>query len=470
MISLRHILQQLRSTPPSVWVGVLLLTIWSRPAWGESGHAPDHATNAAPATSQFTLRTNQADPTFSVPPPSAATNTPLCNPIPALTGTNAPPPAMPAGFDAKIMTNLLERLEAARRLRLDRCGTEAAPILVELLGDKSPDSVKKAALLELAAAAQDENNLPRAQQIYGQYMSRWQDDQYVPEILLRQGHLFRKMGLNNLALAKFYAVMTSALVLKHDQLDYYSRLVIHSQTEIAETHYLLEKYTEAAEFFTRLLKQDSPLVKRPDAQYKLIRSYSSIGRYDDAVSQAQDFLSRYPKAPQQPEVRFHLALALKQVGRNNESLAQVLALLREQSAHVKTSPETWAYWQQRTGNLIANQLYREGDYTRALDIYLSLAQLDPSPGWQLPVNYQIGMTYERLWQPQKAIETYNHIVSREKELAATAPPGLKAVVEMARWRIGFVQWQNKAELANHSLHGTNTPSLAGVPTVLPQTP
>jgi len=130
-------------------------------------------------------------------------------------------------------------------------------------------------------------------------------------------------------------------------------------------------------------------------------------------------------------------------------------LLREQRLRARSHPEIWAYWQQRTGNLIANQFYREGDYLRALDIYSSLSKLDPSPQWQLPVWYQIGMTYERLWQPQKATEIYNRIVGRESELDTNAPPSLKSIVEMARWRIGFIQWQINAEYANHSLHDTN---------------
>jgi tetratricopeptide (TPR) repeat protein len=375
--------------------------------------------------------------------------------IPSLAGTN--PPALPAGFAPALVEKLKVHLETARHLRNAQRPAEATPLFIALLGDESPDFIKKSALLELAAAAQDQGELPRAQQIYSQYLNRWPDDPYIPEILLRQGHLFRQIGLNNLALAKFYAVMTSALVLKSDQLDYYVRLVTQAQIEVAETHYQLEKYPEAAEFLTRLLKQDSPLINKADAQFKLLRCLAGTGQYDEAVSQSQDFLTRYPGTPEQAEVRFHLALALKQIGRHNEALAQVLTLLREQSARARAEPATWAYWQQRTGNLIANQLYREGDFTRALDIYLSLAELDPSPAWQWPVWYQIGMTYEHLWQPQKAVEIYHRIVSREKELPAAASPGLKAVVEMARWRAGFVEWQHQAENFNHSFHGTNAP-------------
>jgi tetratricopeptide (TPR) repeat protein len=274
----------------------------------------------------------------------------------------------------------------------------------------------------------------------------------VPEILLRQGMLFRQMGLFNLAFTKFYGVMTSALVLKNDQLDYYVRLVLQAQTEIAETQYELGRYVEAAELFGRLLKQNNPAINRPQITYKLARCHTALGDYADTVSEAQDFLDRFPDAPEQPEIRFYLALALKQLGRNYESLQQVLWLLQEQRVRTQGRPELWAYWQQRAGNLIGNQLYQEGDYTKALGVYLHLAQLDPSVQWQVPVLYQIGMTYERLWQPAKATETYNTILAHEKNLGTNSPLDLKAVFDMARWRLGFIDWQGKAEAANRRLH------------------
>jgi tetratricopeptide (TPR) repeat protein len=227
--------------------------------------------------------------------------------------------------------------------------------------------------------------------------------------------------------------------------------VLQAQTEIAQTHYELGKYNEAAEFFSRLLKQDHPAINKPLLLFQLVRCQSAVGHYAEAVSSAQDFLMRYPDSPERPEVRFHLALSLKELSRNNESLQQVFTLLQEQREQTKNRPEVWAYWQQRTGNLIANQLYREGDYPKALDIYLSLAKLDASPAWQLPVNYQIGMTYERLWQPEKATEIYNGILQREKELSTNAPPHLKTVFEMARWRVNFIDWQVKAEAANRRI-------------------
>ena len=408
------------------------------------------------------------------------------NPMPVMAGNVSNPPlsmiaristnSLPAqvvaattGGSAFTQTNLqapmdplVQKLETARYLRKVRQTIDVEPLLVSLLGNDVPVEIQKSALLELAALAQDEDDLPRAQQIYAQFLNRWPEDIRIPEVLLREGRIFRQMGLHNMALTKFYAVMTAALTLKNDRLDYYEHLVVQAQTEIAETHFSLGKYADATEYYSRLFKQDNPEIDKQQILYKLIRCYSSTTNYDETVAGAQDYLAHYAGSPEEPEVRFALASALKGLGRDSESLQQVLTLLQEQSARAAGHPDAWAYWRQRAGNLIANQFYREGDYPRALDIYTSLSRLDASPQWQLPVWYQIGMTYEHLMQPQKAVEIYNQIVSRQTELDTNAPPSLASIADMARWRIGFIQWQTSAETVNHRLADTNAIITANV--------
>jgi tetratricopeptide (TPR) repeat protein len=422
------------------------------------------STNALPSTNAPLDNTSfTAQPSTNVPlvtPNIAAqsqTNTPLVttNLTAQLSTNSAPSPELtieiPLSTSNDQVRQLRSSLEDARRLRLMRQPATAEPILQNLLTDGNPELIQQSALLELALIAQDENNLVRAEQIYAQFVSRWSSDKRIPEIYLHQGQLFRQMGLNSLALAKFYSVMTAALALKNDQLDYYQKFVLDAQMEIAETHYQSGRFADAADFFARLLKQNSAALNRPEIQFRLIRSLQATGNHTETAAQAFDFLSRFPNSVNQPEVRFCLALALKELGRNAESLQQVLALLKEQKTQAKDHPEVWAYWQQRTGNEIANQLFREGDYPKALDIYLSLEQLDRSSAWQLPLKYQIGMTYERLLQPQMATQSYSNIVNRQVELGTNASPGLKAIVDMASWRINFIQWQSHAENINRTL-------------------
>jgi tetratricopeptide (TPR) repeat protein len=391
------------------------------------------------------------------------------HPAPAPAQAESPKPSVsPAGeFDALSSTNLITpqaqskkptaqdcqtQISAARLLRrnLDRAG--AARLLLNLLESELPDEFRRAALFEMALVAQEEKQYARAQQILAQYLKLYPQDPTVPEILLRQGLIFRQMGAHNTAIAKFYAVMNSALGLKLEQFDYYQKLVLLAQTEIADTYYVQGKFTEAADFFRRLLKQNAPELNRAQIHFKLIRCLSGLGRHTEVVTQCEAFFDRHSDAAESPELRFLCASSLKQLGRLNEARGHVLKLLESQLGAEQSDPSNWFYWQQRAGNDIANQLYLEGDYLNALELYNHLAALSADAAWQLPVWYQMGLIYERLLQPAKAIEKFDAILAREKEVAAAgASPSLKTVLDMARWRKEQIIWRGRAEVAVQAL-------------------
>jgi tetratricopeptide (TPR) repeat protein len=356
----------------------------------------------------------------------------------------------------KPLADFQTRLEMARHLRLARQFTEAAATCIGLVQSAAPEKVQRTALLELGQIALEQNNLPRAEQIYAQCLARWPKDPGVPELLLRQGIVCRKMGLPNQAIAKFYSVMTTALVLKTERLEFYKQLVQLAQNEVAQTQYEMGNYEEAAGSFDRLLKSDSPPVNCGTVQYQYVRCLAALGRPGEAVIQALDFLDRFPAAPERPEVRFLCALSLKQVHRDGEALGQVLDLLKEQRTNAPPDPQTLAYWQRRAGNELANRFYLEGDSLKALDIYLRLASLDTSAEWQLPVWYQIALVFERLQQPANAIDYLQKVASREKDVAPAGPASLQALIEMAKWRKNLLLWQTNAELVSLDLRRTVT--------------
>jgi tetratricopeptide (TPR) repeat protein len=191
---------------------------------------------------------------------------------------------------------------------------------------------------------------------------------------------------------------------------------------------------------------------RSNVIYKLVRCQASLGKYTQAVASANLYLDKYADSIDAPETRFLLADSLKKLGRNKEAIAQMDLLLQKQSAQSKIDPQQWLYWQQRAGNDIANQLYREGDFLSSLQVYQALAALNSSAEWQIPVWYQIGLVYENLKQGQKATELYNKILARQKEQAQKEPSAaLKAIAEMAAWRKQYLDWEGKARLANQQL-------------------
>lgn len=420
----------------------------------------DASSNAVAATP---LGSNLADTNiaqdFNPAISTAISNPPATNPAAAAASPETNSSAPPISAESAETNSASATLAMATYFTNTRQPEKAEPLLVGLLAGNMPEPIQKSALFELGTVAHNENDLPRAQSIYGQYLERWPADVKAPEIMLRQGEIFRQMGLNDLALGKFYSVMTSALSLKNDQLAYYQSLVLQTQVEIAETHYLAGQFADAADFYTRLMLNTDPSLNRSQIQYRLVRSLAIIGRNDQTVAQAKNFILEYPDADQTPEVRYYLAEALKALGQNAEALQQVLLCLREQKSKTQNNPQSWAYWQQRIGNEIANQLYREGDYIDSLLVYTDLAQLDSSPNWQIPVDYQMGITYEKLSQPQKAVDTYNAILARQTEVGTNATSALQAVFDMAHWRLNFIQWQTNAEAIDHSLIRSTMPPM-----------
>jgi tetratricopeptide (TPR) repeat protein len=397
-------------------------------------------------------------------------------PVEEAADTNSASPA--SQLDALLSTNLVHletrpkaapspkdyrhQIDTARQLRRNKDSASAARMLITLLEEELPAEFKKAALFELGLVAQDEKRLSRAQQILAQYIQLFPQDPTVPEVLLRQGLIYRQMGAYQMAITKFYSVMNTALGLKLEQFDYYKRLVLQAQTEIADTYYVQGKFAEAADFFGRILKQNALELNRPQVHFKYVRCLSNLGRHDDTVRQCETFFEKHPTASEVPELRFVAASALKQLGRSRDALAQVLKLLESQAGTERSNPENWVYWQQRAGNDIANQLYSEGDYLGALELYTHLAGLNKALEWQLPVWYQMGLIYERLNQQQKAVETYTSIAGREKELTGSADtPSLKTVIEMAKWRKDQIGWRGRAEVAVRELHLSPPPPSSG---------
>jgi tetratricopeptide (TPR) repeat protein len=344
-------------------------------------------------------------------------------------------------------------LRIARELRADGHFAAAANTYTNILSGLATPELQRIALLELGFVKHEHQQLAQAQQVLAQFIQKYPRDHALPEALLRQGLIYRQLGANELAITKFYAVMTAALSLKVDQFEVYQQLVRQAQTAIAETYFETGQYREAADFFLRLIRQE---VERPHLatlRFYLIRSLAPLGRHPETITQSQILLRDDPDFPDMAQVRFLLATALNAQGRALEAQQQILLLLQTQHHRAKDEPAAWHYWQRRAGNELANCLYLQGDYFNALTLYQRLAEFDSAPEWQLPLYYQIGLVLERLEQPDQATGFYERILDRQKDLpTTTTPPNLDALFEMALWRLNHLNWIHQARSELLSLH------------------
>ena len=342
-------------------------------------------------------------------------------------------------------------LESARGLRKAGELNRAESTLIRVLESAAAgEDLKRPALMELGLVMQAQKEYPKAQQLYSEYVRRYDKDPSVPEVLLRQAYLYREMGVPILAMTKFYAVISTCLNLKLEETDYYQRLVLRAQAEIAETHFLQGDYEDAADYLKRLLKLENVDLERANVIYKLVQCYSKLNKNDECLGTASLFLEKFPNHIDAPETRYIRVEVLKKMGRNKEAIAELETLLKSQQAAASADPQQWLYWQQKAGNTIANEFYKEGDLLSAVQIYNTLAEINSSPEWQLPAWYQIGIVYENLKFPEKALDLYTKIVAREKEVKEP-DDNLKAVLEMAAWRKRTIEWEAAARASNKRL-------------------
>ena len=325
----------------------------------------------------------------------------------------------------------------------------AESLLVGILENPdAPVETQRECLKHLAQFALDSRSLAKAQQIYSQLVSRYPLHSDTPSILYRQGVLYRKIGATELALSKFHAVMSTVVSLQVKDISTYRSLVLLAQTEIADT------FLSAGQF---------------DRDWKGV------------LAEGEQCIEKAALSTQIAEVRFLMAEAYKKLGMHQEAIQQTLELLNTEQERASKDPDNWAYWQKRTGNKLANELYEQGDYLNALLIYETLFKLPGNAEWHSQAQYQIGLIYERMFQPDRASAAYTEIISRSTNAApvpnnvaklsntnsttstngipSVRPPsamlenkvasqslaqpvssGLKLIREMAQWRLNNLRW------------------------------
>ena len=325
----------------------------------------------------------------------------------------------------------------------------------------------------------------------------------IPETHIRLGKVYRNLGAYRMALNKFYDSINATLTLpKSDAFELAERRKGRSlerrrdaesnraMYEIAETFMDSEDYDNAIKFFDRLRRledledTDRAVVrfKQGLAHYRRasenLRKQESLNRLspEEKVEKELDYdrtpradfakvketLKGYgtlfPQSPYVPESHYLLALTYEQLNQDEESIAELLLLLKEADFNpdlisdletgnsmrdrdmltINKMKAIWAFWKKKTGNYLANKFFEESEFFNAYRIYSALRDIDQSPSWQIPVLYQIALCQEKLGNYVQAMESYSAIeefVNSEGARQGLADSKyLEFVFGMAKWR------------------------------------
>jgi tetratricopeptide (TPR) repeat protein len=353
-----------------------------------------------------------------------------------LGGAVAVPSAAPAPAPAPA-ANVIDQLIGAANQLADRANYADGEIefYQVLHNPEATARQQNTALLGLAHLYRKQGALTKAAAIYERLLKDRGMDDRVPDALLELGRTLRDMSAYSMALNRFYSVINSTLKFPAQDFDHYQRLAKTAQFEIAQTHFAAGNYQEASKYFLKVRLLDLAPADQARALFMAAYSQQLDGEYEAAVTTLKTYLADWPDDSNGPEARYLLATTLRQLNRPQEAMAATLELLKAEHGRGEKDPRRWIYWQRRTGNQVANELFQTGDVFTALAIYQGLAATSKDAVWRLPVVYQIALCYERLGQLDAARKAYG-------EIAAGSDPEL---AKMAGWRLAHLDWRDKTD-------------------------
>ena len=302
---------------------------------------------------------------------------------------------------------------------------------------------KENVLFAMGELYRESGKHPKAAAAYERLVEEFPNSRRAPIVFMELGHLYREMGGLELAISKYYMVLNSSLNASVDQVEKFRRLSLKAKIEIAKTHMDLLDFEEAFRQYDLLSRLDLDPIEHRSVRYRVCHLLYNMGSYQQAVSKLKHFLEEYKVSPQSPEIRYLLAKSYEKLNRKPDALREVVLILKRQSSPDTALDNDGDYWKQRMGNELANEFYQQGDYRSALTIYQSLAKYNATPNWRWPAIHQIGLCFERLGLPEKAVMAYQEILDPEngdfgdQELDA----GILSLREMAKWRLDHLNWE-----------------------------
>lgn len=331
-------------------------------------------------------------------------------------------------------------------LRGDRESAERT--FADALSLDAPLETKRELLLRMVQLYENSHDKLRAIAVLEKFLNAYPHDQEHSQLMMRLGLLYREIGAYAAATGRFYQVLNATMRESAANLDERRRLATKARLEIADTFLMQGKIEEARKYYSLLQLLDLEPADRERVQFREGQLQHELRLWQQAEKSLGAFLETYPRSVFAAEARYLRAKALKELGRKDEAMEEVIALLREQDDTSDPAlARRVAYWKRRTGNELANTFYQQGDFLGALAIYQALARASDDPSWRWPAVYQVGLCFERLNLPERAMEAYQVILDPEEGLSAgmDLSDTLVSLQGMAKWRLEHLEWRHGFE-------------------------
>ncbi len=295
------------------------------------------------------------------------------------------------------------------------------------------ESAMGVALVNLARKRQEGSDYSQAQQYLAEYRERYLESPLLPEVLLRQAHLFRLMGQPQMAIEKFYETMNGASRARTENLIKFRRIILMAQVRIADTYFAnLSNYPEAIKLYRQLLKDPDEELVVENTRFKLIhvmmrhcfnladdaadnaklRENPSLPRERDTslrelVFETTRFLVEHPRSDYRAQIRYLRAMAHEQLGDRRSADKDFYTLIEtpaEEGEHTK-----WSFWKAKAGLDLANRLFDEGNHLVAAGLYQALLSQNRTLDTQIKIHQQIALCHGELKNPGEEFRAWQRI-------------------------------------------------------------
>ncbi len=341
--------------------------------------------------------------------------------------------------DAGAASEIATMLAAAEKRWIGGQFDQAELIFAEALSLSVPLEDKRDVLLRMIDLY-GEKDVSRSIIIIEKFLQTYPGDPATGRLLLQLGSLYRDQGAFDVASSRYFSVLNVAL---RDGAVDLAAARLHStkaRFELAEMLAEQDRLVEAAEVYRKIELLDLTPEDRRTIEFRLACVSYETRAFEASATSFAALRNEQPDGPYRLESAYYLASSLKALGREREAFEVVVELLRTQISGNPADKAQSVYWKRRTGNELANEFYQQGDYLSALTIYQALARMSDTPEWRWPAVYQIGLCFEHLELPQRALEAYQAMLEGIPVQDADRVTTDVSLRDLARWRLDHVNW------------------------------